>query len=100
VKFDEPAIALGIKLNRLIAHPDFGPFLEELEGQIEKKRDFILEYRAQADSTQVILPTFQAEYRALKDLREWIDDGIERGAAELRRKQEAEIREQRAEAKL
>jgi len=87
-KFNDEQIERGRKLNRLLSHPDFEPLLEEWKDRIETANDQRLSWQPLLGSE--VLASVEMERRALQGLRDWIDEEIESGANELRRKQEAD----------
>lgn len=92
-KIDLQQIERGRKLNRLLSHPDFAPLLSEWDDRMVDLQHLALRLSAQSAAAGAIALPFQQQYLALKELREWMDDEIERGADELRKQQSEDLRQ-------
>ena len=88
--FREELIERGKHLSDLSKSPDFEPLLEEIKARIEDEKDKAADFpilNTRVDTNVAILNHI-ARYQALRDILAWIDDAIEDGAREFKRKQE------------
>lgn len=79
---DKAAIELGLRLHRLMENEDFAPFYAELVSRIANRN-----LQLEASATAVVCDPHVLSHIAqrkdeLVSLREWIEDGIERGGRE------------------
>ena len=91
MKFDEHQINLGRELNEF---RDSGhAALKELDAMIAEYREIVDNFNALHPSSAYVSTYYLPGLQALKKYREWIDEEIERGAKELLRKNDFEVRQ-------
>lgn len=84
-KFDDAKIELGKKLHRLSSHPDFAPFLAEIESRIETYRNRYENGRNSGIPDNLILCALDRCIE-LQEIKAWMAEVIDDGAAENLRK--------------
>lgn len=85
MKIDEEKIARGRILKEFLAIQH--PILVELEDRIKTEQELALSLRGGPASSGYAATYYIPRFQALKEFREWIDDEIEAGAEEIKRKE-------------
>lgn len=86
-KIDEEQIDRGRRLKRLKESDDFAPLRDEWDQRMEQFYTDLLTFKQYNTlGATLLMERLLISFQALKDLREWIDEEIEAGGAELMRK--------------